>query len=548
MRWGDLPPTQRLVTLPDGVPELTLGWEALAFAAEYFVHPNGPRAGKRWEYTREQARFLLWWYAVGEDGRWLYDHGVRRLSKGSGKSPFAAALALTEFCGPVRLHDFDPKLPGGCRGKRVEMPLVQVAGSAESQTENTMRQIRAIAPRGSRLVEDFKLDPGRTQYNMLPEGTLKVLTSSSTAVEGTEATFTVADEVEHWTPAKGGPEFHSTLVDNLAKSGSRMLETANAWKPGVESAAEETYRMWLAQEEGNLLGDTKILYDARLAPPETDLRDPESLRKGLEFVYEDATWADIDAMMNRIWRTRDESVSKRKYLNWPTAPLDAWCNPEDWAKLARPDIEVAPGDRIVMFFDGSKSRDATALVGCRVSDGHVFVIGAWEPDNSHGDGDDNSIDVEDVDSRVDWAFDTYDVAAFFADVKEWEGFTKVTWPQRYEDRLDLMAVPGGKQPECIAWDMRSHSYEFALACELVESEILDGQFTHDGNSVLARHVGNARRKEARNGAITIRKETPNSRDKIDAAVCMIGARMVWRLVTKGTEKPRSNRAFFFNRV
>jgi hypothetical protein len=39
-----------------------------------------------------QLRFLLHWYAVNPDGSWVYHHGVRRLAKGSGKSPFAAAL------------------------------------------------------------------------------------------------------------------------------------------------------------------------------------------------------------------------------------------------------------------------------------------------------------------------------------------------------------------------------------------------------------------------------------------------------------------------
>jgi len=56
-------------------------------------------------------------------------------------------LALTEFCGPVRFRDFDPKRPGGCIGKSVDMPLVQIAATAESQTANTMRMVRAFAPK-----------------------------------------------------------------------------------------------------------------------------------------------------------------------------------------------------------------------------------------------------------------------------------------------------------------------------------------------------------------------------------------------------------------
>ena len=54
-------------------------------AGKYLKHPNGPRARQRWEFVESQVRFLLWWYAVDEDGNWLFHHGVRRLSKGSGK-------------------------------------------------------------------------------------------------------------------------------------------------------------------------------------------------------------------------------------------------------------------------------------------------------------------------------------------------------------------------------------------------------------------------------------------------------------------------------
>ncbi|MDG3012468.1 terminase [Rhodococcus sp. D2-41] len=536
----------RLCTLPDGVPKLTLGWEALAFAAKYLRHPNGIRAGQRWQYTPGQARFLLWWYAVDENGRWLYYHGARRLSKGSGKSPFAAAYALTEFCGPVRLRDFDPSLPGGCKGRRVDMPLVQIAATSLDQTANTMRQVRAMATKGSRIVTDFQLDPGRMQYNMLPEGTLQVITSSAATAEGAEATAVIADETEHWLPANGGPELASTLIDNLTKSGNRMLETANAPKPGKGSVIEDTFDSWCKQEDGKTRDDRQILLDARIAPPETDLADEESLRRGLEWVYADCPWANIDAIITRIWSPKSRpDDSKRKYLNWPTAPGDAWADPQQWATLADPDVEVAPGERIAMFFDGSKSRDDTALIGCRISDGHVFTLGVWSPTNSHSSEDQTPVvDVEAVDARVEWAFDTYQVAAFFADVKEWEGFAKVTWPGRYRDRLSVWAMPSGKAQEPIAWDMRSHDYDFTMAAELVEAEIREAAFTHDGNADLSRHVRNARRRDGRWG-ISVRKETPNSADKIDACVCLIGARMARRIVlTSGKEKERSNDAMF----
>jgi hypothetical protein len=543
MNTATAPPAERLDTLPPGLPDLTLGYQAAAWAQgdlpEFtgLIQPNGPKAKQRFQFTPRQLRFLLWWYAVDEGGQWLCNHGVRRLSKGSGKSPFAAALALTEFCGPVRLKDFDSKWPGGCVGKPVDMPLVQIAATAESQTANTMRMVRAFAPKTSPLAEIYQLDIGKTKFYKLPEGTLEVITSSPTAAEGGEGSLVVADETEHWKPTNGGVDLASTLEDNLAKSGSRMIETSNAWVPGHETVAEDSWEAWLAQEEGRTRGEQRILYDAVIAPPDTDLTDRESLTAALEFVYADCPWVSIDAIRERIWSPKAKpDESKRKYLNWPTVAEDAWVVPEQWKNCTDLTIKVEDGTEIVLFFDGSKSRDSTALVACTVDSGHVFTLGVWEPDPNN---DADTVDASDVDRVVIDAFERFDVLAFFGDVKEWESFTLTEWPQRYKDDLLIWAVPQGKPPQPIAWDMRSHSTEFAKAAEACEAEIVEGEFTHDGNAAVSRHVGNARRRPHK-AWVSIGKESKDSPRKIDAAVCVIGARMVRRLVL-GSGKRRKKK-------
>lgn len=521
-------PTDRLITLPPGKPKLTLGYEVALWGMDNLIQPNGQRAGQPWEPVASQLRFLLWWYAVDENGNWLFHHGVRRLSKGSGKSPFAGVLGLAELCGPVRLKDFDPSIPGGCIGMPVNMPWVQVVATAESQTTNTMRMVRAMAPKGSDVVRKYGLDPGKMKYFKAPEGTLEIRSSSSNAAEGAEASFVIGDETEHWKPGNGGPELAATLADNLAKSGSRMLETCNSWVPGAKSVAENTYLGWLAQEEGRTRGESKILYDARIAPPETNIADEASLMSALEFVYDDCYWADLHAIKGRIWDPRSRpDDSKRKYLNWPTAAQDSWTTQQAWAVLADPTRLVADGEQIVLFFDGSKSRDATALIGCCLSDGYVFALDVWEPDTAHTTED--VVPTAEVDAAVHRAFERYDVLAFFADVQEWEGFVKVTWPQEFGDQVMVWATPSGKDPQAFAWDMRTHVQEFTLAAELAQSEILDAAFRHDGDSRVARHVTNARMRPNRWGT-SIGKESPSSPHKVDAAVCVIGARHARRLV------------------
>jgi hypothetical protein len=537
----------RLVTLPGGRPELTLGFEAIRWASKYLVHPNGPSAGKRWEFVRSQVDFLLWFYAVHPDGSWIHRRGVRRLAKGAGKSPMAAVLALIEFCAPVRLKDFDSSAAGGCVGRPVRMPLVQMAAVAESQTQNTMRHVRAMATKGSRVVAEHGLDPGKTVYYKPDGGMLQVITSSTISNEGAETTFLVGDETEHWTESNGGQDFAHMLDRNLAKSGSRMLETCNAWEPGVDSVAESTWDAFVAQEEGRTRGESRILYDARIAPPGVDWADPDELTEALEFVYGDAFWVPIPAIREAIYDPRTPpDLARRFYLNQPVAADDAWTTPQLWSAISRPEVKVGPGEQIVAFFDGSKSGDATALVGCRISDGHVFTLGVWEPD-----GDGEVVPVADVDARVRWMRDTFEVVGFFADVREWESFAKVSWPAEFgEDELLVWAESkGSKDPQTIAWDMRVHTAQFTRAAELCNAEVAERAFTHDGNPVTSRHVANMRRNINRYG-VSVRKESRKSRRKIDAGVCVIGVRMLRQLVLaevarRPVKRPRSGRVAGF---
>ena len=48
-------------SIPDRVPseKRTLGWAVLDWSAEYLLQPDGPNAGQRWQFTREQVRIVL---------------------------------------------------------------------------------------------------------------------------------------------------------------------------------------------------------------------------------------------------------------------------------------------------------------------------------------------------------------------------------------------------------------------------------------------------------------------------------------------------------
>lgn len=82
------------------LPERTLGWQVLAWTAEFLRQPDGDAAGGPWSYTDEQARFILHWYAVDEHGRFVYRYGMLRRVKGWGRST-QARIRSVRRCAPL---------------------------------------------------------------------------------------------------------------------------------------------------------------------------------------------------------------------------------------------------------------------------------------------------------------------------------------------------------------------------------------------------------------------------------------------------------------
>lgn len=63
-------------------PSRSLGYQIIRWAEDKIRQPDGANAGGRWSFTPEQKRFLLWFYAINDEGKWLYRTGSLRRSKG----------------------------------------------------------------------------------------------------------------------------------------------------------------------------------------------------------------------------------------------------------------------------------------------------------------------------------------------------------------------------------------------------------------------------------------------------------------------------------
>jgi hypothetical protein len=376
-------------------------------------------------------------------------------------------------------------------------------------------------------------------------GMIESVTSSPLALEGKRPTFVIKNETQWWIEANQGLEMANIIRGNVTKGAygtCRSLSICNAHRPGEESDAERDWDAWQQQQAGEAV-KTGFLYDALEAPADTpvgeiaELMEDEvaylaaiqRLREGLEICKGDADWLDTDTIVESILDVREDvTESRRKFLNQINAAEDAWVSPREWDKCQSVKLNpLAPGERITLGFDGSKSSDWTALVACRVEDAAIIPIKIWNPEKYGGE-----VPREDVNNTVDWAFAQYDVVAFRSDVKEFESYVDA-WGAKYGKKLKQKAT--AKHP--VAYDMRSNIKNFTLDCERFQDAVLELELTHNGDVALRRHVLNAIRRP-NNFGISISKATKDSSRKIDAAVCGVlafGARQEF-LMGKSNKK------------
>jgi hypothetical protein len=512
-----------VLTLPAGLPERTLGWQVLDWCSAYIRQPDGPAAGEAWVFTPEQVRFVVWWFALTDRGRWMFSRGVLRRAKGWGKSPVVGALALAELCGPVRWDGWDAS--GEPVGVECPAAWVQLAGVSEKQTVNTMSMVLAMVAE-SPIVDEYGLDVGLTRIFTASGGRLEPITASAPTAEGARPTFVVEDETHHWTDSNKGADLDRVNRRNLGKSrdgSARMLETTNAHATGMQSVAERSYDAWRAMTEGRTksLG---LLYDAREAPPDVELHDEESLMAGLAAAYGDSVWVDLERIRDEVWDpSTPPEDSRRFYLNQITASINAWLTQPEWAGCADPTKVVADREMVTLGFDGSRKRtrgvtDATALIGCRVSDGHLFELAVWEQPEGPA-GEDWQIPASEVDAAVRMAFDRWNVIGFYADPALWESYV-AEWEAAYHQRLKVKST----RDHPIEWWMTGgRSGMVVRALEQFHSAVVDGELTHDGSFTLTRHVLNARRDAQRpDHVVTEHRDSPR---KIDAAIAAV---LAWR--------------------
>jgi hypothetical protein len=534
----------------------TLGWLFLDWVTEMLARPDLPYY-EPFVATQEQADYGLEYYRLNpRTGQRVVRRGVISRPRGWGKSPWTGAFAAFEALGPAVPNGWDADgQPVGMPWSEIRKPLVEIAAVSEQQVDtNTWSPLIDMLTLGPVMREYPGLEPMGT-FVALPYGRIQKRTAEARSAKGAPACFVVCDQTEEWTPSNGGVALFNTLRNNVLKRGGHLMESPNAFTPGLGSVAENSMATYLDIKDARSKGRTSdrgVYFDHREAPPDTDPFDPDSLMRGLEVAYGDSAdvehcaihdppcerpgWVDLGHIASSVLAELDTNMqlARADWLNQITHAADAWIDQPTWsgrfafradAELAEP---LADRDVVTLGFDGSRGRakgkpDATALVGCRVSDGHLFEVAVWEaPDGEQGKEWTPPIQL--VEAAIAAAFDRFRVAAFYADpAKDWRSYVNA-WEAKYAVRL--VTAPDGKHVKASVnhpfewWMTGGRSGLIERAIEQLEGAIRNGDMTHDGSYRLTQHVLNARRR-FRNKKLALAKEHDHSPNKIDAAVAAV---------------------------
>lgn len=451
---------------------------------KYLVHGEGDYFGRPFRLHQYQRDFLERLYATDKAGRRIVRRALLGLPKGNGKTELAAAIATAELAGP-----FAPT-----------SPLVIIAAASFEQADILFGAARTMITEGPLAPYFDAFDTELMRRDGKP-GVMRRVAAAAGTNDGARPTAVIGDELHEWVGNK--ERVHLVLSNGLSKRLDTLELSISTAGASLDSLLGRLYEYGTRIISGEI-ADPTFLFEWRAADPSRDLSDPEHLRAAITEANPavDAGFLDAERLMARaaeipLWEFR------RYHLNEWVASDEAWIKPEAWRALADPDRMPAPGTKIVGGFDGSATRDNTALVFATVEERpHLFVYGLWERDPSDPTW---TVPRAEVDARLDAAIQRWDVQSVGCDPAGWYGEI-AEWRQRYGERV-ILEIP------------QTHE-RMAPAADAFRAAVMAGELTHDGSVALARAIANAHTRETRWG-VSIRKDHAASPRKIDAAIAAI---------------------------
>jgi hypothetical protein len=345
-------------------------------------------------------------------------------------------------------------------------------------------------------------------------------------------TFCPQDETGIWTKAAGMITVAETQRRGLSGMGGRASETTNAWDPAENSVAQRT-----AESKAKDIFRYHPTPPARLRYAQKKERD-----RIHQIVYSGSWWVDLAAIESeaRELLEFDPAQAERFYGNRPIPGAGTAFGIDRWKELIDPRAVIADKSLVTIGVDGARYDDALALIVTDVETGHQWPDGIWEqPSNAD---DDYEHPFDEVDARMQALFDRFEVWRVYIDPGSHTGNISPLvdrWQGRWGDK------------RVVEW-FTHRDRAVAFAVRNFAEAVKGGDLSHDGDSTLTKHVGNARKKLLKvvddNGRQmwTIQKDRPGSPQKIDGAMAAV---LSWEArgdaIAAGATKSKTNEAVFF---
>jgi phage terminase large subunit-like protein len=331
----------------------------------------------------------------------------------------------------------------------------------------------------------------------------RVLSAESVTKEGLSPTTVIFDEL-HAQPDRELFDVFSLAMGARGKLATLIAITTagvRSDRTGKDSIAYNLYNYGKRLASGEEVDPTFFMAWWE-APEGADHRDPKTWRAA------NPGFGDLNAesdFHSAIRRTPEAEFRIKRCNQW-VSTVETWLPAGSWDECAG-EVNLTPEDEIVLGFDGSYNGDASVIVGAVVPrvEGDpvkVFMVKAWEKDLEH-DGPEWRVDIGEVEQTVLDFCQKHNVKEIACDPFRWQRSMEVL--EGYG--LPVVAFPQSPQ-------------RMIKACAGFFDSVAEKRLIHDGDPLLARHIGNTAVKLTPAGP-HIKKENPNSPRKIDAAVAAI---------------------------
>ena len=467
----------------------TLGNRVIKFIERYCVHSSGDYLGQPIVLRDWQKEIIRELFELREDGSFKHHTAYISTPKSNGKTELAGMLAVY-----------------GLLGSGNPSPIIPVVASSYDQADLVFSSAKAMI-QNSELKHFVDIQERKIIVKDNPNAYILRVPCVAGQNDGLRpAPFGIFDEIHEMTGNK--EKAHLVIQNGLRKRANTI--GINITTAGVEnSLAYRLYKYAKGIEAGEI-EDEGFYYKIYEADQELDINNFDQRQLALE-QSNPALDDFVDReQLERAFHQIPENEFRRYFLNQWTSTAERWLPAGVWEECyAEKTIEKE--SKIILAFDGSYSRDSTALVGISVEEKpHIQVLGHWErpvQENQLW-----KVPRNEVLAKIDQIFRDYEVVEFVVD------------PMGWHQELDELEDKYGS--DMILYFEGNYRKKMAEATSRFYSAVMEQGLSHDGDFNLFQHLINCVPKETPQGTL-VTKINKSSARKIDLAIASIMAFDRW---------------------